>query len=234
MSQRKNNGYNSQAQLNNVPAVSAEDGYGAETIKSIHRGRLKYILIAAAAVILFCSSIALIYFRSTDKKNGICEIKVPMGGMTNIQLPDGSTVVLNAGSKLTYKNIFDARHREITLSGEAFFDIVKDPAHPFIITTPTIKIRVLGTRFNVRSYPGDKTSEAALIRGIIELTVLKNPDRQIILKPSEKLTVFNQPFETSASRHWSTDTTSKAIVELSEIHQTKRDSLPGRSRMDQK
>lgn len=215
-----------QAQLNNTPVVSVEDEYGAETIQSIHCGRLKYILIAAAAVILFCSSIALIYFRSTDKKNGICEIKVPMGGMTNIQLPDGSTVILNAGSKLAYKNTFDARHREITLSGEAFFDIVKDQAHPFIITTPTIKIRVLGTRFNVRSYPGDKTSEAALIRGIIELTVLKNPDRQIILKPSEKLTVFNQPVETSASRHWLTDTTSKAIVELSQIHQSKRDSLP--------
>jgi len=219
-----------QAQLNNEPAISAEDECEipviSETNQQATHSMFKYRVIAAAVAILLCSSIALVYFRSFDNKNGICEIKVPTGGMTNIQLPDGSTVILNAGSKLTYKNTFDARHREITLSGEAFFDIVKDPAHPFVVMTPTIKIRVLGTRFNVRSYPGDKTSEAALIRGVIELTVLKNPDRQIILKPSEKLTVFNQPARASAFSRRQLDTVSKAIVELSEIHQDKKDSLP--------
>jgi transmembrane sensor len=209
------------------PLPPADTQFTGETKSSWKRHSFKYLLSAAAVGILICSSLVLIYLKPAVSKNGICEIKVPMGGMTNVQLPDGSTIILNAGSKLTYKNTFDARHREITLSGEAFFDVVKDPAHPFVVITPTIKIRVLGTRFNVRSYPGDKTSEASLLRGIIELTVLKNPDRQIILKPSEKLTVINSPAaKAKATSTMSSDTTSKPIVELSGIHQNGRDSLP--------
>jgi hypothetical protein len=62
--------------------------------------------------------------------------------------------------------------------GEALFDVVKDVDHPFIVTTSTISIKVLGTKFNVRAYNNDKTSEASLIRGRIELTILKTPEKK--------------------------------------------------------
>jgi transmembrane sensor len=113
------------------------------------------------------------------------EITAPKNGISKIQLPDGSRVWLNMGSKLTYSNDFGTNQRKVSLVGEAFFDVVKDSERPFVVTTPTISIRVLGTKFNVRSYNNDKTSEAALIRGKIELTILKNPEKKIILSPQK-------------------------------------------------
>lgn len=219
-----------QAQLNQMPDVPlAEESQASGSSNKVINGKsrfFKYGILIAATLLVF-GSMTLIVLRSSDAKNGVNEIAVPRGGMTNIQLPDGSTVILNAGSKITYKNSFDSQHRELTLSGEAFFDVVKDPSHPFIVTTKTIKIRVLGTRFNVRSYPGDKTSEASLLRGIIELTVLKNPDRQFILKPSEKMTIINPlTIRTASIRHVEAEAAQNPIVELSQIHQTSADSLP--------
>ncbi|WP_431198838.1 hypothetical protein ACRQ5D_32925 [Mucilaginibacter sp. P25] len=76
-----------QSQLNNRPDAYVEDEYRAETIQSMHRGRLNYILIAAAAVILFCSSIALIYFRSTDKKTGSVRLRYQWGELQIYNYP---------------------------------------------------------------------------------------------------------------------------------------------------
>src|SRR6266705_1203492 len=73
------------------------------------------------------------------------------GSKSQVQLPDGSTVWLNASSNLTYDKDFGKNLREVNLTGEAFFDVVKDPAHPFIIHTNVIDVKVLGTEFNVRA-----------------------------------------------------------------------------------
>jgi len=217
------------AKINSLPEEQilpgGQSGKVVPKSKSPTMRRLR--LLAAAAAILICSTVAMILFIKPDEKNGISEVKVPMGGMSSVQLPDGSTIILNAGSTLTYKNSFDSRHREVVLSGEAFFDIVKDPAHPFVVLTPKIRIKVLGTRFNVKAYPGDKITEASLLRGIIELTVLKNPDRQIIMKPSEKLTLLNEDRKGPIRNEGAiSDTVIKAVLELGTIHQTLKDSLP--------
>jgi transmembrane sensor len=81
------------------------------------------------------------------------------GSKTKIQLPDGTQVWLNSGSKISYGNDFTGSMRQVNLKGEAFFDVVKDPARPFIIHTDAIDITVLGTAFNVRSYPDEKVGE---------------------------------------------------------------------------
>ena len=81
----------------------------------------------------------------------------------------------------------------ITLSlGEAFFDVAPDAGKPFVIHTAHIDIRVLGTSFNVRSYPSDKTTEATLIRGSIEVSIRNRSSDRIVLKPNEKLIVNNE------------------------------------------
>lgn len=155
------------------------------------------------------------------------EITAPKNGISKIQLPDGSRVWLNMGSKLTYSNDFGSDQRKVNLVGEAFFDVVKDPQHPFVVTTPTISVRVLGTKFNLRSYNNDKTSEAALIRGKIELTVLKNPEKKIILNPSEKLTIINNQ-EPQVKNNIPTNRVAEEtpLIALSRIHQAKKDTLP--------
>ncbi len=117
------------------------------------------------------------------------EISTKYGSKTTIHLPDGSQVWLNAGSKLTYNKKFGTGIREVTLAGEAYFDVVKNPEAPFIIHTARMDIKVLGTQFNVKSYPGEKTTEASLVHGSIEVSIKDRPSEKIILKPNEKIIV---------------------------------------------
>ena len=116
------------------------------------------------------------------------EITTQYGSKTSKVLPDGSKVWLNSGSKLSYSGTFKGPKREVYLEGEAYFDVTKDAAHPFIVHTSAIDIRVLGTAFNVKAYNTEPTIEATLIHGLIEVTKLNKPNEpKMILKPHEKL-----------------------------------------------
>ncbi len=151
----------------------------------------------AAAVLLFIAglfSIRSLYGTDTagdEVASQVNEISTRPGSKSKIQLPDGSVVWLNAGSKLTYDKNFGIETREVTLTGEGFFDVTKNKEKPFIISTNSIKIKVLGTAFNVKAYPEDKQTETSLIRGSIEVTIRNRPNDKIILSPSEKLVVEN-------------------------------------------
>ncbi len=129
------------------------------------------------------------------------EVKVGHGSKSKIQLPDGTQVWLNSGSKLTYEGSFKGGLREVALDGEAYFDVTRDPEHPFIVHTSSIDIKVLGTAFNVKAYDVDQTIEATLIHGSIEVVDRFQPDApKVMLKPHEKI-VFNK------SRHGATPKT---------------------------
>ena len=119
------------------------------------------------------------------------EISTHNGSRTKTLLPDGSTVWLNAGSKLDYSKDFGLSLREVNLVGEGFFDVIKNPEKPFIVHTNSVDIKVTGTAFNVRSYPNDKTTETSLIRGSVEVTLKKRPGEKWVLKPNEKLVLLN-------------------------------------------
>lgn len=152
---------------------------------------------AAAAIITLAGLFAFSdFFSGGSKRNKIAqpvnEVSTRPGSKSKIQLPDGSVVWLNAGSKLTYTKDFGKEIREVTLIGEGFFDVTKNIEKPFIINTTSISIKVLGTAFNVKAYPEDKQTEASLIRGSIEVTIKSRPNDKIILSPSEKLVVENE------------------------------------------
>ena len=120
------------------------------------------------------------------------EISTRSGSRTKIQLPDGSSVWLNGGSKLVYdNNHFGEKLREVTLTGEAYFDVVKNKDKPFIIHANKINIKVIGTAFNVKAYPGEKNTETSLIRGSIEVTIA-NRKEKIMMKPNDKLIISNE------------------------------------------
>ena len=120
------------------------------------------------------------------------EVVAGRGIRSKMVLPDGTQVWLNSDSKLSYAEAFTGKFREVTLEGEAYFDVVKDASHPFIVHTSAIDIRVLGTAFNVKSYPQEKTIETTLIHGLIEVINKNKPESaKIILRPKEKL-VFNK------------------------------------------
>ncbi|MHB1921976.1 MAG: FecR family protein [Chitinophagaceae bacterium] len=146
-----------------------------------------------------------VYLNSSGKGTGkampaqaLNMIYTRLGSRTQILLPDGTQVWLNAGSKITYDNNFsDQLEREVSLTGEAYFDVAHRQNQPFIIHTSQLDIRVLGTAFNVRAYPGDKATETTLIRGSIEVSFHENPSRKIILRPYEKMTVYNNHYQLS-------------------------------------
>jgi transmembrane sensor len=115
-------------------------------------------------------------------------IETKLGARSRMELPDGTTVWLNAGSILTYPSPFYSPNREVTLDGEAFFDVRKDPVHPFIVHTSSMNIKVLGTSFNIKAYAHDKVMEATLIKGSVEITRKDAPNAPtILLRPNEKL-----------------------------------------------
>jgi transmembrane sensor len=119
------------------------------------------------------------------------QVSTKPGSKTQITLPDGSVVWLNASSNLTYGEHFGNKVREVNLVGEAFFDVVKDAAHPFIIHTATVDVKVLGTAFNVRSYPNDANTETSVLRGKVEVTVKNRENTTYYLRPNEKVIVAN-------------------------------------------
>jgi len=143
-------------------------------------------------------------------------IETRPGSRSRLLLPDGSTVWVNAGSTLTYPSSFSSLNRECTLEGEAFFDIVKNPAHPFIVHTSSLNIRVLGTAFNVKAYSRDKTIETTLIRGCIAVSIKSKPNEEITLKPNEKLVVANNDstLQTNMGGHRTDKKTEEAQVNI--------------------
>ncbi|MFC0774901.1 FecR family protein [Terrimonas alba] len=135
--------------------------------------------------------------KEEESKRARNEISTPKGNKTKVQLPDGTEVWLNADSKITYNENFQGKLREVELTGEAFFDVVKDETRPFVIHTNVIDVKVLGTAFNVRSYANEKNTETSLIRGSVEVTVRHNPGIKYMLKPNDKLVIDNDKAKAS-------------------------------------
>ncbi|WP_316843309.1 FecR family protein [Pedobacter psychrodurus] len=113
-------------------------------------------------------------------------ISTPNGGEWQIRLPDGSTVWLNAASSIQYSlNIGTAKQRIVKLDGEAYFEVAKNAAHPFIVETDNQSVEVLGTHFNINSYHDEIVTKTTLLEGSVR--VLHHSSNQSeILKPGEQ------------------------------------------------
>ncbi len=153
------------------------------------------VLAAVALVFILVFSRGTKMAATGAAETAASEVSTKNGSRTKIMLPDGTQVWLNSDSRLVYDNEHfgdgTKEIREVSLTGEAYFDVVKNPARPFIIHTDKINIKVLGTAFNVKAYPEDKQTETSLIRGKIEVTIKNRPNDKIILSPNEKLVVEN-------------------------------------------
>lgn len=182
--------------------------------------------VAAASVIaLFLILPATSILTPVKRAEAKNTVSTNLGSKSKIQLPDGTQVWLNSDSKLTYSENFQGPFREVSLTGEAYFDVVKDKEHPFLIHTQSIDLKVLGTAFNVRSYANEKKTETSLIHGSVEVTLHNNPDKKIILKPNEKLVIQNNQFTMipgkTITEAFDED---EPIMVLSKVHFQKEDS----------
>lgn len=193
-------------------------------------GKRKFFWLAAASI-LAALAITFMLIKTDVFNYGLANNVVkPTESPKKIKLPDGTTVWLNARSTLIPSKNFGVKRREVTLVGEAFFDVVKDRKHPFIVKTASMSLKVLGTAFNVRAFANEKKSEAALVHGSIEVTLVNNPDKKIVLKPSEKITVRNSNLEVAplpvAGLVEKGRTVPIPLITLSNIHYKDQDRLP--------
>ena len=150
--------------------------------------------VAAASILVLVAGMAIYLRVGKQSPTAPTAIAAPRGAKKSMQLPDGSKLWLNAGSSIVISNTFAAGNRQVSLEGEAFFDIRHDEQHPFIIHVGRLDVRVLGTTLNVRAYPGDSTMETTLINGKVEVGVAGDASSTIILHQNEKLTIaMNHP-----------------------------------------
>jgi len=173
-----------------LPAL--EDDAAVDTGRS---GRRRiYRFSAAAAVLLLL--VAGYWFVQQPALEAVPmkTITASHGSRNHFLLPDGSKVWLNAGTTVTYPVSFEKDSvRRVWLSGEAYFEIRHDETHPFLIHTPQMDIRDLGTAFNIKAWPSDETAEATLIEGAIEVKPKNAADVAVLTKPNEKIVVYAAP-----------------------------------------
>jgi len=171
--------------------------------------------IAAVLFIpLLIASGVLIYRQLNLKENqqfAMQEITSPTGVRSQIVLPDGSNVWLNAESTIKFKVPFDQKNRNVSLSGEAYFDVQKNPSVPFIVSSGGVNVRVLGTKFNYRAFEGDNNIEIVLVEGKVGLNtdgekrtnevIMKPGDRAVFDKTSNLTSVTNEKIEKYIAWH---------------------------------
>lgn len=119
-------------------------------------------------------------------------VVVPVGEKMTIMLSDGTKLVANSRTTLSYPKTFQgAERREVSIKGEAYLEVAHDAEHPFVVNSGKFKVKVLGTRFNISNYD-DRKSSVVLAQGSVEITT-DNKDL-VRMKPSEKVVVENGSF----------------------------------------
>jgi ferric-dicitrate binding protein FerR (iron transport regulator) len=155
-----------------------------------------------AAIFFFVVSLGSMAWFFTHQSQTIPEtytsVMAEYGQISKVELPDGSLVWLNSGSKLSYNNFFSAENRKVTLSGEAYFDITKNETLPLVVDCNELQIKVLGTRFNVNAYETGKMAEVVLEEGTVELINTTTNDNFYRMKPGQRVKVDLQTSEYSA------------------------------------
>ena len=184
--------------------------------------------LAYAATILFLI-LAGTFWWNTDQQNDSLEIVFTTAGneTKSVILPDDTKVILNQHSKLSYAHQWDEQSlRYVQLSGEAYFEVTPNTQKPFQIETERTKVQVLGTAFNLRTYPDETFTEVAVTEGRVQLTEKDNTDT-IALNPQEVGRVNHQenkvlliPYSAFNAQSWRTNQLSFRQTPLAGIIET--------------
>ncbi len=171
-------------------AVQLSDLRAAECAESRSLSLWKRIGSVAAAVagLLLIYNISVFFAGRGEEEMAFNTVKVPAGQQVEVTLSDGTHVWLNARSELSYPVSFGGDAREVRLKGEAFFNVAKHPDKRFVVNAGRCEVEVLGTEFDVEAYSENEFS-TALIRGSVKVTDKTRPDRPVVLKPNNKVTL---------------------------------------------
>ena len=161
-----------------------------ERKKECRKRRLAVFFSVLAAIILFfAGAVSSTLLKETAKEITLITADDNIG---EFRLPDGTKVWLNERSRLTYNEKFSRDERRVTLSGEAFFEVMKEPERPFRVMMGNIDVEVLGTSFGASCYKRDSKEEVILKSGSVKVSCADN-NVPITLKPNERLTY--SPFD---------------------------------------
>ena len=149
----------------------------------------RWVSYAAVAVLLMAVGLFFHWEGSRSVRSQFADITVeaPLGSSTRLTLPDGTQVWLNAGSTLTYSQGFGVEDRSVRLTGEGYFEVTHDAEHPFSVSSQTLGVTVLGTRFDFVDFADDDVAIVALMEGSVALdNRLKPKDKPIRLTPNDR------------------------------------------------
>lgn len=175
----------------------------AEKEKSKVTVNWRSVLFRAAMLLIVVGSVAYAFMARQKEQYYIC--KAPDGNKTEIILPDSTHVWLNAGSSLKYSSRFNDDNRNVSLEGEAYFEVTHHDNKKFTVKTDNYDVVVKGTKFDVASYQSDPVSMVSLVKGSVELAYEKGV---IDMKPGERVVLdkntgeFTKEKYTDDSRAW--------------------------------
>lgn len=184
-----------------VPAVDLNEKYKSlreqmaqTTRNTATTAQRRKLMLRTAACIAAIALIVLLPWAAyrqgaEDMREGLGNItmQTPAGAKTQLNLPDGTMVWLNADSRLTCSQGFGVSDRHISLTGEAYFNVARNEKLPFEINSRELDLKVLGTRFNYAAYPSESTIRVDLIEGSV--TLLNNADgSHMTLQPGQRMT----------------------------------------------
>ena len=165
---------------------------------------LRISAVAASVTLLFSISNYISFHEGYKKLNSqMVEMVNPMGMRSSVVLSDGTKVILNAGTTLSYPTAFVSGQREVKVNGEAFFEVSHDKEHPFIVSAENVKVKVLGTKFNVEAYSDSEEFSTSLMEGSVKVTdnsavsasVLLKPDQEVHMKDGRLLVSFIDDYD---------------------------------------
>lgn len=151
---------------------------------------------AAMWALLIGCSITFFYLYHSSGQEPVtpsyCQIEIPQGASSKLVLPDSTVVFLNGGTVLKYDASLQRQtDREVFLSGEAYFKVAKNVHKPFIVRMGELNVKVLGTTFNVASYPGEAEIKVSLVEGSVNVYTTSETKKSIFLSPNEQA-IYNK------------------------------------------
>jgi len=157
---------------------------GTVLLSSYRKAIIRWKIAAVFFFLLGCAGI-IAYMTVTVSRESFTTISTNKGQNSKLTLPDGSVVWLSSGTTLTYNTNFGERERLVKLSGQAFFEIAKNKEKPLMVVCNALRIKVLGTSFDVSAYPDDQNIDVVLESGSVELTLADNESFKQMLSPGE-------------------------------------------------
>jgi len=158
--------------------------FGGRTGKNQKRSIVRYASTAAVLLLLILGGIFL--FPRPGKGKEIV-VYGRQNEVVEITLNDGSIIALNAGSTLSYPKTFHRKERRVKLEGEAYFDVTRNEKKPFMVELSHAEVRVLGTRFNVKSYGEEKKIITTLLEGSVLFRLKEEKKEPLLLKPDQQV-----------------------------------------------